>query len=178
VPYLSAPPERRADWRARLGPAQRPRVGLAWSGSTSHRNDRNRSLPLERLLPLLDLDAGFHSLQKEYRPGDAAALRADGRVHDHAAALGDLADTAGLVACLDLVITVDTAVAHLAGAMGAPVWVLLPYAPDYRWLLGRTDSPWYPTMRLIRQSRPGDWAGVIAAVRKALAVRVGAGRTG
>ncbi len=169
LPYLSAPESSRAAWQARLGTAQRLRVGLAWAGSVAHRNDRNRSLPLQQLLPLLDLDVEFHSLQKEYRGDDRARLDADGRIIDHAAELGDLADTAGLIAGLDRVITVDTAVAHLAGGMGRPVWLLLPFAPDYRWLLGREDSPWYPGMRLFRQAAPDDWAGVIVHVRKALA---------
>lgn len=165
VPYLAAPEAARSAWQARLGPAQRRRVGLAWSGSAGHRNDRNRSLPFARLAPLLDADAEFHSLQKEYRAADAAAMRADGRIIDHAADLATLADTAGLIAALDLVITVDTAVAHLAGAMGRPAWLLLPFAPDYRWLLGRDDSPWYPTLRLFRQPVAGDWGSVVGRVR-------------
>lgn len=169
VPYLFAPDPVREDWRVRLGAPVRRRVGLAWSGSVAHRNDRNRSVALERLLPLLDADAQFHSLQKEYRGGDAALLAADGRLRDWSASLGDLADTAGLVGALDLVVTVDTAVAHLAGGMGKPTWLLLPFGPDYRWLLHRADSPWYPTMRLFRQPAPGDWGAVVAAVSSALA---------
>ncbi len=168
VPYLAAPEPLRARWGQRLGGRTRQRVGLAWSGSTSHRNDRQRSLPLQLLRPVLDADAEFHSLQKEYRPADLALLQADTRLRDWSGQLDDLADTAGLIDALDLVITVDTAVAHLAGALGKPVWLLLPFAPDYRWLLERTDSPWYPTMRLFRQPAFGDWGPVIAAVAGAL----------
>jgi tetratricopeptide (TPR) repeat protein len=172
-PYLAVPDAIGAIWRTRLDNARSderagPRIGLAWSGSTTHRNDRQRSLALGQLLPLLDMPAEFHSLQKEYRPGEREQLIAHGGVHDWSASLDTLADTAGLIAELDLVIAVDTAVAHLAGALGKPVCLLLPAAPDYRWLLDRTDSPWYPTMRLFRQPAAGDWASVIAAVTTAL----------
>ena len=139
-----------------------------WSGSTTHKNDRHRSLPLELLGALLEQAAEFHSLQKEYRSGDQAQIFADGKIRDHSAALSDLAQTAGLIDQLDLVITVDTAVAHLAGGMGTPVWLLLPFAPDYRWLLDRADSPWYPTMRLFRQPVSCDWQSVVAEVAAAL----------
>jgi tetratricopeptide (TPR) repeat protein len=173
VPYLVVPDAVGALWRTRLGDTRSderagPRIGLAWSGSTAHRNDRQRSLALRQLLPLLEMRAEFHSLQKEYRPGEHEQLIAHGGVHDWSASLDTLADTAGLIAQLDLVIAVDTAVAHLAGALGKPVWLLLPAAPDYRWLLGRTDSPWYPTMRLFRQPAFGDWESVLAAVATAL----------
>jgi len=171
VPYLFTPESVRSAWHERLGPRTRRRIGLAWSGSTAHRNDRQRSLPLQLIQPVLDTDAEFHSLQKEYRPADLALLEADARLRDWSAQLGDLADTAGLVDALDLVITVDTAVAHLAGALGKPVWLLLPSTPDYRWLLHRSDSPWYPTMRLFRQPATGDWAAVLAGIVAALAER-------
>ena len=172
VPYLAVPDAVGALWRTRLDDTRSderagPRIGLAWSGSTAHRNDRQRSLALRQLLPLLDMRAEFHSLQKEYRPGEREQLGAHGRVRDWSASLDTLADTAGLIAQLDLVIAVDTAVAHLAGALGKPVWLLLPAAPDYRWLLDRSDSPWYPTMRLFRQHSAGDWESVLAAVAMA-----------
>lgn len=170
VPYLSATAGACAAWRERLDPGRRRRVGLAWSGSTTHRNDRQRSLRLQQLLPLLGGDAEFLSLQTEYRPADQALMAADGRVRDFSAELTDFAATAALIAQLELVITVDTAVAHLAGAMGKPVWLLLPFAPDYRWMLQRTDSPWYPTMRLFRQPSSGDWATVIGVVADALSL--------
>jgi tetratricopeptide (TPR) repeat protein len=176
VPYLTVPDDSGAIWRTRLNDAHSddrtgPRIGLVWSGSTAHRNDRQRSLMLRQLLPLLDLPAEFHSLQKEYRPDDQAQLSAHGKLHDWSTSLHSLADTAGLIAQLDLVIAVDTAVAHLAGALGKPVWLLLPAAPDYRWLLDRTDSPWYPTMRLFRQQQPGNWVPVIDDLATALRER-------
>jgi tetratricopeptide (TPR) repeat protein len=166
VPYCGTPDADR--WAARLGARHAPRVGLAWSGSATHRNDRQRSVPLAELAPLLALGAEFHSLQREYRPADAGLLAPRGPLRDHAESLGDFAGTAGLVSQLDLVITVDTAVAHLAGALGRDVWLLLPAAPDYRWLLGRADSPWYPTMRLFRQRDTGGWPVVVAEVADAL----------
>jgi hypothetical protein len=177
VPYLAVPEAVAAVWRARLDDASGhdgagARIGLAWSGSTAHRNDRQRSLALGQLLPLLAMPAEFHSLQKEYRPGEREQLTTNGRLRDWSASLDTLADTAGLIAQLDLVITVDTAVAHLAGALGKPVWLLLPAAPDYRWLLARSDSPWYPTMRLFRQPAPGTpevaWEPVLSDLSAAL----------
>lgn len=168
MPYIFAPGPAQAAWRERFGARRGRRIGLVWSGSTTHRNDRHRSVALQRLLPLLDQPDEFYSLQKEYRPADIAFMQADVRLHDLSAQLGDFADTAGLIDQLDLVISVDTAVAHLAGAMGKPVWLLLPFAPDYRWLLGRTDSPWYPTLRLFRQSASNDWDTVIRRVAAAL----------
>jgi tetratricopeptide (TPR) repeat protein len=164
VPYLAPPPERARAWAARLGPRTRPRLGLAWSGSLSHKNDRNRSLPLDLLRPLLDLDVSLHCLQRELRVADVPAFATMKAIAHYGRALADFADTAALVAAMDLVVAVDTAVAHLAGALGKPVWILLPAAPDWRWLLDRADSPWYPTARLFRQRRPGDWSDVLAEV--------------
>jgi Flp pilus assembly protein TadD len=165
VPYLGAPAEHLERWRTRLGARSRPRVGLAWSGSTTLRNDRNRSIPLALLAPLQALPIDFFSLQKEVRDADAAAL---GSIATFGPELADFRDTAALVELMDLVVSVDTAAAHLAGAMAKPVWVLLPWSPDWRWLLERTDSPWYPTARLCRQERPGDWPGVIARLAREL----------
>jgi len=165
VPYLFAPEPDRKAWQDRLGTRTHRRIGLAWSGSAGNTAAmRQRSLPLEHLLAWLPAGAEFHSVQKDYRDGDPERLAADGRIRDHAASLRNFASTAGLIDQLDLVITVDTAVAHLAGALGKPVWVLLPFVADYRWLLDRGDSPWYPTMRLFRQPAFGDWASVLAAV--------------
>jgi tetratricopeptide (TPR) repeat protein len=163
--YLPAPPEARVRaWNERLGPHDRLRVGLVWSGSRTHLNDHNRSTSLRMLSPLLDVDAAFVSLQKDLRPDDKAEL--DGaRIIDWTSELSDFTDTAALVKCLDLVITVDTSVAHLAAALGCPTWILLPWTPDYRWLLGRDDSPWYPTVRLFRQNASRDYAPVIERVR-------------
>lgn len=169
IPYLKAGADRVAVWQGRLGTRLKPRIGLAWSGNLAHVNDRNRSLALSDLLPLIDDRAEWISLQKDVRPSDAAALNGCREIRHYGQLLNDFTDTAALVALVDLVITVDTSVAHLAGAMGKPVWILLPFSPDWRWLLGRDDSPWYPTARLFRQSARGDWAGAIAAVRDALA---------
>jgi hypothetical protein len=144
------------------------RVGLVWSGNPAHANDRNRSIPFTELTPLLHQGIEFVGLQREVRPADEAALAGVPAIENLGPALKDFADTAALVASLDLVISVDTSVAHLAGALGKPVWVMLPYAPDWRWLLDRDDSPWYPTMRLFRQTAAGDWKGVVARIADAL----------
>lgn len=170
VPYLQAPAERLEQWRARLAGTKAPRVGLVWSGKPTHKNDRNRSIPLTLLAPLLQTPGvTFVSLQKDYREADRAALaaapllRLDG-------ALADFADTAAAIAALDLVIAVDTAVAHLTGAMGKPLWLLLPAIGDWRWLQDRADSPWYPSARLFRQPRIGDWPSALADVKRELAL--------
>jgi Tfp pilus assembly protein PilF len=169
IPYLRADPARAEDWQARLGPKTGPRIGLVWSGSAGHEKDRRRSLPLAEFAKLAAGQAQFISLQKEVRAADQPVLAQRGDIARHGETLGDFADTAALVANLDLVVSVDTSVAHLAGAMGKPVWLLLPFTPDWRWLLGREDSPWYPSARLFRQSRAGDWEGVIQRVAQALA---------
>jgi tetratricopeptide (TPR) repeat protein len=169
IPYLRADPAHRAQWRARLGERTRPRIGLAWSGNPQHPHDRLRSLPLRLLQPLLGLNAEFHSLQKEVRPEDAAALAEFTAIRRHEGALQDFADTAALIAEMDQVIAVDTAVAHLAGALGKPLRLLLPHASDWRWLLERSDSPWYPSVRLFRQRRVDGWEDVIAEVCESLA---------
>lgn len=168
VPYLRAEPGRRQRWRERLGPKRRPRIGLVWSGNPRHRNDRQRSLPLPALAPLLAMDCEFHALHKVIREDDRAWLAEWPQLVTHERELRDFADTAALIAELDRVIAVDTAVAHLAGAMGAPLWILLPFVPDFRWLTRRSDSPWYPTARLFRQARRGEWAGVVEEVCGAL----------
>jgi Tfp pilus assembly protein PilF len=168
--YLTADRERVAVWSARLGSTARPRVGLVWSGNRAHGNDYARSIALAELLERLDgSGAAFVSLQKDVRPHDRATLAVRPDVLHCGDELRDFDDTAALIESMDLVISVDTSVAHLAGALGKPVWVLLPYAPDWRWLLEREDSPWYPTARLFRQARSGDWDGVLSAVTGALA---------
>ena len=169
VPYLTASDERLDTWRPRLEALPRPRVALAWAGNASHANDRNRSVALSRLAPLLARNAGaFISIQRELRDEDAATLSQIPRMTHVGEELADFDDTAAVVALADLVITVDTSVAHLAGALGRPTWILVPFWPDWRWMLGRDDSPWYPTVRLFRQSAPGDWDGVIARIAGAL----------
>ncbi|MBV8464935.1 MAG: glycosyltransferase, partial [Burkholderiales bacterium] len=142
--------------------------GLAWSGNPHLPNDHNRSVPLELLAPLLSLGVECHSLQKEYRAGDEATLNtlpALNRWHDH---LNDFTDTAALLMHMDLVISVDTSIAHLAGALGKQVWLMLPKSADYRWLVDRDDTPWYPSMRLYRQEDFGDWTSIIARLQRDL----------
>ncbi|MGO9357225.1 MAG: tetratricopeptide repeat protein [Xanthobacteraceae bacterium] len=155
-------------WQDRLGAHDRLRVGLVWSGNPKHENDHNRSMPLRTLTRILDVDATFVSLQKDPRPADKATLLERTDIIDLTAHLTDFVETAALISCLDLVITVDTSVAHLAGALGRPTWILLPYTPDWRWLLDRDDSPWYPTVRLFRQTETRDYAGVLDRMRTAL----------
>jgi ADP-heptose:LPS heptosyltransferase len=142
-------------------------VGLVWSGNPNHSNDRNRSVPLRALTRLLDVDATFVSLQKDPRDDDRTTL-AGTAIVDLTAHLTDFVETAALVSCLDLVITVDTSVAHLAAGLGRPTWILLPFTPDFRWLMDRTDSPWYPSVRLFRQAETRDYTDVVGRVRAEL----------
>ncbi|MGD9538129.1 MAG: tetratricopeptide repeat protein [Alphaproteobacteria bacterium] len=178
VPYLGAPAGTIAPWAERLGERQGLRVGLAWSGNPNHSNDWNRSIPLADLLPLAGCGATLIGLQKEPRPDDEATLKANPAIRNIGPAFQDFADTAAVIAQLDLVISADTSVAHVAGALGKPVWILLPRHTDWRWLLDREDSPWYPTARLFRQSPAGGWAAVVARVAaelRALTARSNAG---
>jgi len=169
VPYLRPDPAAVAAWARRLDGSPRPRVGLAWQGNPQHLNDRNRSIALARLKPLIEsLPAGWVSLQKGAGSEQVAAAGFSGRLLDAGPGLQDFADTAALLANLDLVVTIDSAVAHLAGALGRPVLLLLPWSPDFRWMLGRADTPWYPTMRLLRQARRRDWTLPLQAVRSAV----------
>lgn len=171
--YLPVPgAEQVQAWENRLGPHEKLRVGLVWSGNPKHPNDHGRSIPFRMLSSLLDVDAKFVSLQKDPRPPDIELLRERPDVVDFTADLTDFAATAALVLCLDLVITVDTAVAHLAAALGRPTWIMLPYIPDWRWLLNRDDSPWYRTVRLFRQSERREYGSVIERVRAELQARV------
>ncbi len=171
APFLTADAEAAAAWRQRLSALPGRKVGLVWAGDPrpfskiAHLLDRRRSMRRDQLAPLAAVPGiSLVSLQK----GPAAAQRGLA-LHDWTAELGDMADTAALVAALDLVISVDTAVAHLAGALGKPVWLLSRFDGCWRWLEGRDDSPWYPTLRLFRQPRHGDWAEVVRQVAKALA---------
>jgi tetratricopeptide (TPR) repeat protein len=176
APYLHAQKDTAEAWQARLGVKRRPRIGLMWSGNPGHEHNRTRSMPLRTLLPLLDVDATFVSLQMEVGDDDAAVLRERGEIVHFGRELGDFAKTAGLVADLDLVITVDTSAAHLAAALGRPTWILLSFIADWRWLLDRETSPWYPTARLFRQDESRSYEGVIARVREALEAGLASGR--
>jgi hypothetical protein len=178
VPYLAAPPDRVALWQRRLRQRFRTgvgrqgearRIGVAWSGNAAYPADHERSMPLSALERLLaDTEHEFHVVQTEIRPADRPVLLRQPHMRDHSEHLADFADTAALLSQLDLLIAVDTSVAHLAGALGVPVWLMLPARADWRWLTRRDDSPWYPTMRLFRQTQPGDWRGVVAQVTSAL----------
>jgi tetratricopeptide (TPR) repeat protein len=164
VPYLNVPPDRVSAWEKALGPKRHLRIGLAWSGRRTHKNDANRSISLQSLLPLLNINASFVSLQTDVRPDDARVLPDQRNLVHLGHRLETFSDTAAVISNLDLVISVDTSVAHLTGALAKPVWVLLPFVPDWRWQIDREDSPWYPTARLFRQSVRGDWSGVISRI--------------
>jgi len=190
--YLSADETHLKKWSARLQQIPQPRIAIAWSGNPAHDNDRNRSLPFGTLTPLfpppdppplagegrVGATPNFISIQRDLRREDAARLTAETRLTHIGGELDDFSDTAAVLALCDLVISVDTAPVHLAGAMGRPVWVLVPFAPDWRWTLEGEITPWYPTARLFRQDlirqdlfrqdSPGDWDAVIARVAAAL----------
>jgi tetratricopeptide (TPR) repeat protein len=169
IPYLAADDGRLKKWSAQIGALPPPRIAVAWAGNPAHDNDRNRSIALSTLTPLLAAPASFISIQRELRGEDAAQLTAQTRLTHIGGALDDFDDTAAVLALCDLLITVDSAPAHLAGAMGRPAWVLVPFAPDWRWTLDGEVTPWYPTARIFRQSALGDWNAVIARVAAALA---------
>lgn len=173
VPYLSVDKEARDGWRRRLeilGPGIR--VGIAWAGSPTHANDHNRSMALAQLAPLAAVSGvQWVSLQKGPAAGQIRDQDTGFELTDWTEDLHDFEDTAALVDCLDLVLAVDTSVVHLAGALNKPVWAMIPFAPDWRWLLDRTDSPWYPSLRLFRQSVRGNWDAVVSEVVQALKLR-------
>ncbi|MBI4657443.1 MAG: tetratricopeptide repeat protein [Verrucomicrobia bacterium] len=172
TPYLRVPKEARL--KLPPLPPERRKIGLAWAGSPLHGRDRSRSISFRKLRPILSIDSAvFFSLQVGAANRELSDIPEGRQVVNLEPQLTDFAVTASAIEQLDLVICVDTAVAHLAGALGKPVWVLLPYAPDWRWLLGREDSPWYPTMRLFRQPRRGDWDAVIEGASVALRQGIG-----
>jgi tetratricopeptide (TPR) repeat protein len=169
IPYIFPPVERSEKWRNRLAQGGTPKIGIVWAGSAAHRNNHNRSITLREFSRILSTPGlQFVCLQKDVNAADLEVLRSNGRVEVLDDEIADFADTAAIMAMLDLVVSVDTSVAHLAGALGRPVWVLLPFSADYRWLLDREDSPWYPSARLWRQSRIGDWDGVLERVEQEL----------
>ena len=166
-PYLAADSDRRDAWAQKLGPQTKPRIGLAWSGRSTNTNDHNRSLALKDILAYLPQGFDYVSLQKEVRETDKTALASSGIQH-FGEDLKDFTDTAALCDLMDLVISVDTSVVHLAAAMGKPTWVMLPYISDWRWLLDRTDSPWYESVKLYRQDERHAWLPVLARVAQDL----------
>lgn len=170
TPYLDVPPHARIAWAERVAAMGGIHVGVVWSGSRA--SAPRSAIPARLLAPLLGIDrVTYHCLQQAIAPADRESMRDHAAMVFHDAALHDFADTAALLAAMDLVITIDTSVAHLSGAMGRPTWIMIPFDPDWRWLLDRADSPWYPSVRLFRQPRPGDWASAIQAVRTALSRR-------
>ena len=168
VPYLRADPARVAHWRERLGEARKPRIGIAWSGRAAQTDDARRSMTLADLAPLLTSRYEIVSLQKEVRERDRATLERHAGIRHFGDELRDFGDTAALCELVDAVLSVDSSVAHLAGALGRELHLLLAWMPDWRWLLGRDDNPWYPSATLYRQSRAGDWASAVARVQATL----------
>lgn len=173
--YLHSPASHLQYWQHRLGEKHQPRIGVVCSGSPGHPHDSQRSIPLHQLLRSLPTEAQWVSLQNAPRAGDRAALQ-NSNMLGFAADIKDFCDTAALCACMDVVVTVDTSVAHLAAAMGKPTYVLLPYAPDWRWMLGRSDSPWYRSIKLYRQTVSQDWDAPLKALADDLAQLCGAGK--
>jgi ADP-heptose:LPS heptosyltransferase/Flp pilus assembly protein TadD len=179
IPYLTPQPDQVARWRQRLDTRLKPgrlRVGIAWTGRPTHPNNVRRSIRLEVLAPVLaNRDVDFVVLQKPFPEEDRAYAATHPNLLDISGALEHFADTGAVLAGIDLLIAVDTAVVHLAGAIGVPTWVLVPEPADWRWLIDREDSVWYPTLRLFRQKKPTEWAPVIANVAAALRERVAQG---
>jgi len=169
IPYIAADAARVSTWRSAIEALPGKRVALAWAGHIHHINDLNRSVPLATLAPLLAQEGiSFVSIQHELRDADADILARHGNVTHLGGQFSDMADTAAVLSLVDLVISVDTSVAHLAAAMGRPTWVLLPFTPDWRWTLSSVHSSWYPQARLFRQPALGDWPAVVAALRDAI----------
>jgi len=176
IPTLTSwltPSQKSVDcWQSRIDSSrQRLSVGISWSGNKKHINNHNRSMALQMLSPLLEIDVDWHIVQTDIEPTDEAQLGEWPNLFNWKSQLRDFDDTAGLINQLDLVITVDTSVAHLAASMGKPTWIMLPFAPDFRWLLNQTDSPWYSSVKLFRQPAPRAWAPVIATIRESLLMR-------
>lgn len=175
IPYLRASAQKRAAWGERLAALVPPgmrRIGIAWAGRSTHHNDRNRSTSLQTFAPLSEIPGiSLISLQKGPPQTQIGAYWGRAPLFNLGPEIRDFADTMAILDCLDLLVSVDTSVVHVAGAMGRPVWVMLPYAPDWRWLLGRDDSPWYPTLRLYRQGPERKWAPVVERIAAEIAVR-------
>jgi len=163
-PYIRSSSEKELFWAKKLAPTSQLRVGLVWSGDPRHQNDKHRSIPLVELMAALPMGCSYVSLQSEIRDSDRHALEGSNDLVHFGSELKDFSDTAALCAQMDVVVCVDTSVAHLSGALGKPTFLLLPYNPDWRWLLERTDSPWYPTMQLYRQAQLGSWQSALEKV--------------
>ncbi len=168
-PYLHADPARISTWETRLGARTRPRIGIAWSGNPSFKSDHTRSMHLAQLLAHLPASCEYVALQNDIRAHDRAAFDATPSLRFFGDDLRDFSDTAALCSLMDVVVSVDTSIAHLAGALGKPCWIMLPYLPDWRWLLGRADSPWYESVRLFRQDGDRSWEPVLARISAELA---------
>lgn len=164
VPYLKPSLEKERFWAEKLPPTSQLRVGLVWSGDPRHQNDKHRSIPLADLMAALPQGCSYVSLQSEIRDSDSQALEVRDQLVHFGSELKDFSDTAALCAQMDVVVSVDTSVAHLSGALGKPTFLMLPYNPDWRWLLERADSPWYPTMQLYRQAQLGSWQSALEKV--------------
>jgi hypothetical protein len=171
APYLTADPQRLALWRERLADLPRPLVALVWAGRPTHLNDANRSIGLDALAPLAETGATLLSIQKGPTELAAAAPPAGMNLVNLSPRIADFEDTAAILSVADLLISVDSSPVHLAGGLGREAWVMLPFVPDWRWLLGRDDTPWYPSVRLFRQAQAGDWEGVIRRMAEALSER-------
>ena len=164
VPYIHAHKGKQVEWIRRIGAASKTRIGLAWSGNPHHRSDASRSIPLSAFAAIVNDNFEWYRLQKDLREADKQALNTLSGIKDFSKLFEDFSDTAALIEAMHLVISIDTAIAHLAGAMAKPLWILLPFHPDFRWLRERTDSPWYPTARLYRQTKEDDWTDVLEQV--------------
>jgi tetratricopeptide (TPR) repeat protein len=173
VPYLRADEKRASDWQMKLGKKTKPRIGIAWSGNPQYQDDDKRSIRLRALLPVISDGAEWISLQKDVRDHDREALEGSKSINNLGPVLDDFSDIAALISQLDLVISVDTAFGHLAGALGLPTWILLASRAEFRWLRDREDSPWYPKTRLFRQTKDGDWGDVLDRISAALRAEFG-----
>lgn len=178
MPYLTPDPARVDYWRLKLAHLPRPLVALVWAGRPTHTNDANRSLRLDQLAPLAMPGVSFVSIQKGPAESQAASAPEGMSLLSLSDGIRDFEDTAAILSLVDLLISVDSSPVHLAGAMGVPAWVMLPFVPDWRWLMGRTDTPWYPATRLFRQPKRGDWEGVMASMREELKQRFARGEHG
>ena len=170
--YLSPSGQAMEQWAEAIGKKTKPRIGLVWAGAANHSNDLKRGIPLEQMVTILSPNYEWHSIQCEYREEDQKFMNDHPEIIQHQDEIKDFDDTAALVEHMDLIISRDTSVAHLAGALGKPVWILLPCVPDFRWLMDRQDSPWYPSAKLYRQVVPGEWRSVLERIKRDIEERL------